>query len=98
MEQHRSAYITLQQCAEHVKYQLPHDSTRVTYLIDAIKCTDPGVVAAISHIHLDYKVNGMRNNFDSAVTFLLTTDPIQIKLKSAGEKHPLSEITSVEMK
>ena len=37
IEQHRSAYITLQKCAEHVTYQLTHDRTRVKYLIVAIK-------------------------------------------------------------
>ena len=67
-------------------------------MIDAIKCTDPGVVAALSHIRLDDGVNGMRNNFDAAVTFLLPTDPIQIKQKLAGEKRPISEIASVEIK
>ena len=84
MEQHRSAYITLQQCAEHVTYQLPHDRTRVKYLMDAIKCTDPGVVAALSSIRLDDGEAGMRNNFDLAVTFLLPTDPIAKKQKATG--------------
>ena len=79
MEQHRSAYITLHKCAEHDTYQLPHDHTSVKYLIDSIKCTETGVVAELSHIRLDDGVNGMRNNFDAAVTFLLPTDPIQIK-------------------
>ena len=79
MEQHRSAYITLQQCAEHVTYQLPRDCNRVKYLIDSIKCTNTGVVAALSDIRLDGGVNGMRNNFDAAGTFLLPTDHIQIK-------------------
>ena len=34
MDQHWLAYIALQKCAEHVIYQLPHDRTRVKYLID----------------------------------------------------------------
>ena len=29
MKQHRSTYITLQQCDEHFTYQIPHDRTRV---------------------------------------------------------------------
>ena len=67
-------------------------------MIDSIKCTDPGVVAALSHIRLDDVVNGMRNNFDAAVTFLLPTDPIRMKQKSGAEKRPIVEIASVEMK
>ena len=94
MEQHRPAYITLQQCAEHVTYQLPHDHTRFKYLIGAIKCNNLGVVAALSHIRLDDGVNDMRNNFDAAVTFLLPTYHIQIKKKSAGDKRPISKIAS----
>jgi hypothetical protein len=97
LEQHRSAYITLQSCAEHLDYQLPNDRTRVTYLMDAIKCTDPGVIAAMSHIRLDDGANGMRNNFEMAVTFLLPTDPI-IKKKASGDKRPAADISSVEIK
>ena len=79
MEQHSLAYMTLQQCAEYVTYQLLHDCTRVKYLIDDIQCTNPGVVTALSPIRLDDRVNGMRKFFDAAVTFLLPMDPIQIK-------------------
>ena len=67
-------------------------------MIDAIKCTDSKVVAALSHIRIDDGVNGMRNNFDTDVTFLLPTDPIQIKQKLAGDKRPIADIASVEMK
>ena len=67
-------------------------------MITDTKCTDPGVVAELSHIRLDDGVNGMRTNFDTAVTFLLSTDPIQIKHKLAGDKRPISEIASVEIK
>ena len=79
MEQHSLAYMTLQQCAEYVTYQLLHDCTRVKYLIDDIQCTNPGVVTALSPIRLDDRVNGMCKFFDAAVTFLLPMDPIQIK-------------------
>ena len=67
-------------------------------MIDVIKCTDPGVVAALSQISIDDGVNGTRNNFDATVTFLIPTDPIQIKQKSDGDKRPVDEIASVEMK
>ena len=67
-------------------------------MIDAIKCNDPGVVATLSQIRLDDRVNGMRNHFYAAVAFLLPTDPIQIKHKSAGYKRPIAEIASFEMK
>ena len=39
----------------------------------------------------------MRNNFDAAVTILLTTDPIQMKQKSSGDKRPIAEVAPVEM-
>ena len=40
----------------------------------------------------------MRKIFDTAVTFLLPMGSIQINQKFAGDKRPISEIASVEMK
>ena len=34
--QHRNAFVVMEKCAEHVDFQLPNETTRVTYLLDAI--------------------------------------------------------------
>jgi hypothetical protein len=38
--QHRNAFVSMSQCAEHVDYQLPNGHTRVGYLLDAIESND----------------------------------------------------------
>ena len=38
--QHRNAFISMEQCAEHVAFQLPNERTRVAYLLDGIQCND----------------------------------------------------------
>ena len=82
IEQHRAAYISMQQCAEHVPYQLPNENTRVRYLMDNIQCLDAELQAALAAIRLDtIGPVAMRNNFELAVTFLLPTDPVSRRRK-----------------
>ena len=38
--QHRNAFVSMQQCAKHVSYQLPKEHTRVGYLLEGIQCAD----------------------------------------------------------
>ena len=38
--QHRNAYVSLQQCAENVEYQLPNQHTCIGYLLEGIQCPD----------------------------------------------------------
>lgn len=70
---HRSSYISLQEAAAHINFQLPTENTRVGYLIDNIINADPNLRAAISSVRID--TNGMRSNFETAVAFLLPVDP-----------------------
>ena len=71
IKQHRAAFISLQQCSEHVPFQLPDEHTRVRYLLDSIQCLDAELQASIAAIRKDADGPGaMRNNFESAATFL----------------------------
>ena len=36
----------MQQCVEHVEYQLPNSHTWVSYLLDGIQCLDAGLQVA----------------------------------------------------
>ena len=82
IEQHRAAFISMQQCAEHVPFQLPNEETRVRYLMDNIKCFDAELQAALAAIRLDTTgPNAMRGNFELAVTFMLPTDPVSCRRK-----------------
>ena len=92
---HRSSFVTLQRCEEHVNCQLPDERSRVQYLLDNIQVEDSNVKAALSSIRMDDTANGMRNNFEAAVAFLLPTDPVE-KKKSRGNKRPVVEVAAID--
>lgn len=70
---HRTAYVALEEAALHVQFQLPNEHTRVGYLLDNIINSDPDLRAALASIRAN--VNGMRENFESAVAFMLPVCP-----------------------
>lgn len=92
--QHRSAYVTLERCAEHVHCQLPDDRSRVQFLLENIQVEDANVKAALSSVRLDDTPNGMRNNFEATVAFLLPTDPVE--KKKARNKRPIADVAATE--
>ena len=65
ISQHRNAFVSMQASAEHVKYQLPNEHSRVGFLLAAIQCSDPGLQAAMASIKTDNSAEGMRNNFEA---------------------------------
>ena len=70
---HRTAFVQLQEAAIHVNFQLPNEHSRVGYLLDNITNSDADLRAALASIRAD--VNGMRDNFKAAVTFMLPVCP-----------------------
>ena len=69
--QHRNAFILMQQCADHVEYQLLNEHTRVGYLLEGIVCSDAGLQAALASIRTDDRVDGMQNNLEVAAAHIL---------------------------
>ena len=92
---HRSSFVTLQRCQEHVNCQLPDERSRVQYLLDNIQVEDSNVKAALSSVRMDDTANGMRNNFEATVAFLLPTDPVD-KKKSKGNKRHIAEVSAID--
>ena len=92
--QHRNAFVSMQQCAEHVTYQLPNEYSCVGYLLDAIKCNDPGLQVAMASVHQDQGPGGMRNNFESAVAHLLPACPVA---KKRSTKRNAPEISGIDV-
>ena len=84
IEQHRASYITMTQAATHVDFQLPNERTRVTYLLDAIQCSDATLQAALAAIKMDNEADGMRNDFEKAATYLLPSCPVAKRRKTSG--------------
>ena len=77
--QHRNAFVSMQQCDEHVSFQLPHEHTRVGYLLEGIQSIDPGLQAAMASVKTDDGRDGMRNDFEAAAAHLLPYDPVAKK-------------------
>ena len=50
---HRNLYAMMTQFSDHVDDQLSNKYTRMNFLLDAIKCKDPGLNAAISIVKVD---------------------------------------------
>lgn len=81
-DQHRSSFISMQQCSEHVPFQLPNEYTRIGYLLDAIKNSDPELQASMAAIRMDtVGPDAKRNNFENTVAFLLPSDPVARRRK-----------------
>ena len=55
--------------------------THVGHLLENIELNDMDVLAALSSVSFDDNANGMINEFERAVDFLLPTDPVKNKKK-----------------
>ena len=82
----------MQQCAEHIAYQLPNELTRVGYLLVRIQCPDPGLQPTLASVRTDDGANGMRSDFERAAAHLLPYDPVAWKWL-AGTKRPAANIS-----
>ena len=90
---HRNSYITMTECAQHFPFQLPNDSTRVRYLLDAIENDDPKLQAAIANVNDDTAVNGKRHNFDLCAAYILPQCPVA-KRRTTSEKRSAAQIST----
>jgi len=73
----RKAWISMQECADHVPVDVPNEQARVTYLIDSIKTTDLPVLAALAAIHQDEL--DKRVNFENSFAYLVPVCPVAAK-------------------
>ena len=78
----------MQQCLEHMEYQLPNELTRVGYLLKGIQCPDPGLQAAMASIRTNDGPDSKRNN---SAAHILLYDPVAKKQAATG-KHPAAQI------
>ena len=86
ISQHRNAFVSMQLCAQYVQDQLPDEHSRVRFLLDAIRSSDPRLEAAMSRVHADEGSNGMRNDFEAAAAQLVPFDPVARRHRVAGSK------------
>ena len=98
VSQHRNAFVSLQQCAEHVTtFQLPSEHSRVGFIIEGIQATDAGLQAAIASVKTSTAPDGLRNNFEACVAHLLPYDPVAKKRAEQGRKRGAAQISNVDV-
>jgi hypothetical protein len=85
----------MQQCSEHIAFQLPNEHTRVGYLLDAIQTSDAGLQAAIAMIATDDGPTGKRNNFEATAAYLLPYDPVAKKRIVTGKRDREASVSDV---
>jgi hypothetical protein len=93
--QHRNAFVSMTQCAEHVDHQLPNERTRVTYLLDGIKCSDASLQAKMALVQSDDGPNGKMNDFEATASFILPACPVARKRTLSGTKRDSATISDV---
>lgn len=92
---HRAKYVQLEEAVQHVEFQLPTQFTRVQYLLENIKSTDPYLAAAMGAIRLNQ--NGMRNDFEKAVAHMLPVCPYtKSKGDSSNAQNPRISASSLK--
>ena len=84
----------MQQCAEHVSFQLLNEHTRVGYLLEGIQSMDTLLQVAMASMKTDDGLNGVRNDLEAVAAHLLPYDPVA--KKKAAMKRPVAQISSVE--
>ena len=82
---HCTSFVQLQEAALHFNFQLPTEHTLVGYRLDNMDNSDPDLRVAIANICIN--TNGMRDNFEDSVAFLLPVDPYA-KNRSTKQKNP----------
>ena len=75
---------------------LPDERPRVQFNLENIQVGDTTVKATLSSIRLDDTPNGMCNNFEADVAFLLPTDLAE--KKKAKNKCPIADVAAEEIK
>jgi hypothetical protein len=93
---HRSSFVQLQEAATHVHFQLPTEHTRVGYLLSNITNADPDLKAALASIRID--TNGMREDFEAAVSFILPVDPYSKQKRSNEKTANISDANALQNK
>ena len=71
VQQHRNAYVSMDACTVHVKYQLPNEHTRVGYFLYLLESQHSPLLDAMANIEEDNGDTGKRNNFENAVACII---------------------------
>lgn len=88
---HRNAHVALTEASHHVDFQLPNERTRVTNLLDSIKCVDPTLLAAIAAVYSDDP--GKRDVFELTAAYISPSCPVAKKRQHS--KRPIANVSGI---
>ena len=93
---HRNCNTTMDNGNDIVEgYVSPEERRKVERALDAIKSKDPTLLAAIANIRQDDNPDGMMNNFEKAVAYLIPACPVAPNRKT---NKSMAHIANVELK
>ena len=95
VNKHRTAYVRIQQCAEHITYTIPSEDQRVQYLLGGIQSNDPQLLAAIGNVKADDGPTGKLRNFEACAAYIIPFDPVTTK-RGTKRKAP-HEIAAMDL-
>ena len=87
---HRSSFVQFQDSAEHIEFQFPTGHTRVGYFLYNTKNNDPYLSDSIAGIHIN--TNGMRDCFETTVSFLLPMYPYSKKRNNSNKNAHIDDV------
>ncbi len=79
VNKHRTAFVRMEQCAEHITYTIPSSEQQVRYLLDGIQCGDPQLLAAIGNIKADTGDDSKLTDFEATAAYIIPFDPVTLK-------------------
>jgi len=82
----------MQNCAQHVAYQLPNEHTRIGYLLEAIQCNDAGLQASITSVKTNTGTDETQNNSEHCASHSLSYDPVAKKKVVSARKRGQANI------
>ena len=95
VNKHRTAYVRIQQCAEHITYTIPSEDQRVQYLLNGIQSNDPQLLAAIGNVKANDGPTGKLRNFEDCAAYIIPFDPVTSK-RGTKRKAP-HEIAAMDL-
>ena len=78
-----------------VDFNAPEQRKRVERMLDSIECKDAQLLAAIANVRQDNGPDGMMNNFEKAVAYLIPCCPV---VPNRKKQRMTAQISSLEMK
>jgi hypothetical protein len=97
VNKHRTAFVRIQQCAEHITHTIPSAEQQVRYLLDGIQSSEPQLLAALGNVRADDGENGKMSDFEATAAYIIPFDPVTTKRSQKRKLGKDYDISAVDM-